>query len=229
MTISRPFYLGTYPVTVGAFRAFVQATDHKTDADKYHNGQGYVGKTWGQDPAINWQNPGNPPGWKLADDQPVVCVSWNDAVAFCSWLSNKEGRSYRLPTEAEWEYACRAGTQTAYSFGDDGGALGDYAWIPDNSEGRAHEVGGKKPNAWGLYDMQGNVWELCQDWYGKKAYQTNDKQDPQGPESGTQCNLRGGSWDQKPGSAACRAANRASMPGECNVTIGFRIVLQQKP
>ena len=114
MTITRPFYLGVYPVTVGEFRAFVQAAGYKTEAEKEGTGAfGWNGKEWKQDPKINWQNP----GWKLAENDPVTCVSWNDAVAFCQWLGKKEGRAYRLPTEAEWEYACRAGTTTPFHFG----------------------------------------------------------------------------------------------------------------
>ena len=108
----------------------------------------------------------NPSRFKGDPQRPVEKVSWEDAVAFCRKLSEKEGRTYRLPTEAEWEYACRAGSQTKWSFGDDDSALKEYAWYLDNADSTTHPVAQKKPNAWGLYDMHGNVWEWCQDWYG---------------------------------------------------------------
>ncbi len=122
----------------------------------------------------------------------------------------------RLPTEAEWEYACRAGTTTAYSFGDDSSKLGDYAWhhgnACDKGEKYAHSVGVKKPNAWGLYDMHGNVWEWCADWYDEKYYANADTQVPQGHDSGGDRVLRGGSWSRNPD--GCRSAARdCSSPG----------------
>ena len=94
----------------------------------------------------------------------MVCVSWNDANAFCDWLSEKEGKKYTLPTEAQWEYACRAGSSTKFFFGDDDRELGQYAWYNANSKGKPHPVGQKKPNAWGLYDLEGNVSEWTADW-----------------------------------------------------------------
>ncbi len=103
---------------------------------------------------------------------PVRWVEWSSARDFCKRMrdNDKQGRQFRLPTEAEWEYACRAGSKTAYSFGDDPGKLGDYAWFADNSDGRPHPVGEKKPNAWGLYDMHGNVWQWCEDYWGPYFY-----------------------------------------------------------
>jgi formylglycine-generating enzyme required for sulfatase activity len=124
---------------------------------------------------------------------PVVSVSWEDAGEFCRKLSEKTGKTVRLPTEAEWEYACRAGTKTRFSFGDSDIALGDYAWCGRNSGGKAHPVGRKKPNAWGLYDMHGNVWEWCVDWYG--SYSSGASTDPQGAGSGGTRVARGGAWD----------------------------------
>jgi formylglycine-generating enzyme required for sulfatase activity len=128
-------------------------------------------------------------------------VSWDDAVAYCKKLSAKEGKTYRLPTEAEWEYACRAGTKTAWSFGDDEASLGDYAWYEENGGGigekYAHQVGLKKSNAFGLYDMHGNVWEWCHDVYGEDYYKQSLEKDPRGPvaaASGSFRVLRGGSW-----------------------------------
>jgi formylglycine-generating enzyme required for sulfatase activity len=136
----------------------------------------------------------NPSEFKGATN-PVEMVSWNDATAFCKKLSEKTRQAVRLPTEAEWEYACRAGAQTAFSFGDDPSALGDYAWHLGNSEMMTHPVGQKKPNAWGLYDMHGNVWEWCADWY--VPYPKGAVTDPSGPATGNRGErvVRGGSWN----------------------------------
>ena len=112
----------------------------------------------------------------------MVDVSWDDASAFCKWLSKKTGKTVVLPTEAQWEYACRAGSKTRFSFGDKDSDLGDYAWYSDNSGGMTHPVGQKKPNAWGLYDMHGNAWQWCSDSYG--PYAAADKTDPTGPKDG---------------------------------------------
>ena len=135
----------------------------------------------------------NPSLFKGATN-PVDMVSWNDAAEFCKKLSEKTRQTFRLPTEAEWEYACRAGTQTAFSFGDDPSTLGDYAWWAMNSGETPHPVGQKKPNAWGLYDTHGNVWEWCADWWGE--YPKGPITDPSGPATaslGLRV-LRGGSW-----------------------------------
>ncbi len=113
-----------------------------------------------QKPEYTWRHPDVAQG----DDYPVGQLSWHDADKFCQWLSGKEHRTYRLPTEAEWEWACRAGSEGAYCFGDDAKELGDYAWYDENSDWKSHPVGQKKPNAWGLYDMHGNIAEYCQDW-----------------------------------------------------------------
>ena len=105
----------------------------------------------------------NPSEFQNNPQNPVESVSWNDAIAFCQKLSQITGKNYRLPTVEEWKYACQAGTTTQFYFGDDENHIGDYAWYYDNSQERTHPVGQKLPNAWGLYDMIGNVWELCQD------------------------------------------------------------------
>ena len=133
----------------------------------------------------------NPSRFKGATN-PVETVSWNDATEFCKKLSEKTRQAVHLPTEAEWEYACRAGTQTAYSFGDAPSALGDYAWWGKNGGMTTHPVGQKKPNAWGLYDMHGNVWEWCADWYAD--YPKGPVTDPAGPATGGARVFRGGSW-----------------------------------
>ena len=157
---------------------------------------------------------------------PVEQVSWEDAVAFCKALSKKTGQTVRLPTEAEWEYACRAGSKTRFSFGDEDRDLGAHAWYEDNSDGKSHPVGKKKANAWGLYDMHGNVWEWCGDWYAE-SYAGLKTEDPQGPGGGKFRVLRGGSSGYKP--ARCRSANRYWLtPDYRGIRIGFRVAVDLK-
>jgi formylglycine-generating enzyme required for sulfatase activity len=148
----------------------------------------------------------NPSEFKNCGDCcPVERITWDEAQKFIKKLNQMEGTDkYRLPTEAEWEYACRAKTETAYSFGDEVDKLGQYAWYQDNSKGQTHPVGEKKPNAWGLYDMLGNVWEWCQDWYGD--YPSSSVADPKGPDKGEYRVMRGGSWSSLGG--FLRSANR---------------------
>jgi len=157
---------------------------------------------------------------------PVSQVSWNDAVEFCRKLSDQPeekaaGYVYRLPTEAEWEYACRAGTTTRYSFGDSESELGGYAWHDKNSGNTTHPVGGKKPNAWGLYDIHGNVWEWCQDWGGD--YPSGEVTDPAGPSLSSQRINRGGAYYVTP-EATRSAYRRYSTPGHRAIHMGFRVL-----
>lgn len=158
---------------------------------------------------------------------PVDTISWHDAVEFCRKLSElpeekAAGRVYRLPTEAEWEYACRAGSQAAYFFGDDPESLGDYAWFVRNSRNSTHPVGQKKPNAWGLYDMTGNVWEWCHDRYDK--YPKQAVNDPAGPAEGSAAVIRGGSWHYD--SEVCRSGFRSYYPLSCPyISLGFRVAM----
>jgi sulfatase modifying factor 1 len=154
-------------------------------------------------------------------------LSWDDAVAYCKKLSEKEGKTYRLPTEAEWEYACRAGTETRWSFGDDEKDLGDYAWYDKNAYNKrkyyVHQVGLKKPNAFGLYDMHGNVFEWCHDSFKEDYYKQSPAQDPPGPASGSFRVLRGGSWLDY--ARVTRSANRgADGAGYRDRYLGFRLV-----
>jgi formylglycine-generating enzyme required for sulfatase activity len=136
----------------------------------------------------------NPARFKKAKS-PVERVSWNNCQAFIHRLNQKFGKpdaKFSLPTEAQWEYACRAGTSTRWSFGDDKASVDQYAWWDENSGNVTHPVGQKKPNAWGLYDMHGNVWEWCADWYGEQYYKQSPLSDPTGPTNGTSRVLRGG-------------------------------------
>ncbi len=154
---------------------------------------------------------------------PVEQVSWDDGVAFCKALSKKGGKTVRLPTEAEWEYACRAGTKTRFYFGDDDKQLGDYAWYFGNSGEKPHPVGQKKPNPWGLHDMHGNVWEWCADW--EAAYSAEEQVDPQAPALGGPRVLRGGSWYSDPDE--CFAADRVRFNPIMRWNyIGFRVVVE---
>ncbi len=164
---------------------------------------------------------GNPSRFK-GPKNPMEQVSWAAAALYCNERSRAEGlepcydeetvecnfeaAGYRLPTEAEWEYACRAGSDTDYSFGDDGGELGEHAWHAENSLETTHPVGEKKPNPWGLYDMHGNVAEWCNDLYGPRYYQDSPEENPRGPEDGEEFVLRGGAWNSPPDE--CRSAYR---------------------
>jgi formylglycine-generating enzyme required for sulfatase activity len=205
--ITRPFYLGAYTVTVGQFRKFVEDSGHDAGTASY-------------DKDKSWRNAFP----DQTDQHPVVNVSWDDAVAFCGWLGRKEGKTYRLPTEAEWEYACRAGSTARYCFGNDEEEkeLGDYAWYEKNSESRTHPVGEKRANAFGLYDMHGNVWQWCADWYDSGYYAASPTDDPPGPSTGSYRVSRGGSWYHP--ARLCRSAARYHIePGHRFILLGFRV------
>ncbi len=210
--ITRPFFLGIHPVTQDQYQAIM---------DRYSS------------------------HFEGSDDLPVESVSWLDAVNFCNKLSEKDkrtpfyringtdvadvgGNGYRLPTEAEWEYACRAGSATLFPFGDDAGKLGEHAWFADNSDDKTHPVGKKSPNAWGLYDLLGNVWEWCADWYDKNYYASSPAADPPGASRARNRVLRGGSWNFS--ARDCRPACRhGHWPGERYViNLGFRVAAVQE-
>ena len=170
----------------------------------------------------------NPSHFTGEPERPVDSVSWDDAQEFCRRLSSLDeekaaGRVYRLPTEAEWEYACRAAGASRYGFGDSTEQLGDYAWIAGNSAGATHPVGRKKPNAWGVHDMHGNVWEWCADGYDANYYATCPPEDPAGPDSASERVLRGGAWSSWP--VYARSAHRyRSTPENRDHNYGFRVV-----
>jgi formylglycine-generating enzyme required for sulfatase activity len=161
---------------------------------------------------------------------PVEKVAWAEAVAYCESLTREDtkrpkGWAYGLPTEAEWEYACRAGTKTAYSFGNDPNRLREYAWGVENSGNRTHAVGTRKANPLGLYDLHGNVYQWCADWYGGSYYAHSPRKDPKGPDNGEYRVLRGSAWDGDP--RKCRAGYRDSgVPGVRGSVVGFRVVLR---
>ncbi|MDO4570341.1 MAG: SUMF1/EgtB/PvdO family nonheme iron enzyme, partial [Planctomycetia bacterium] len=159
---------------------------------------------------------GNNPSWFKGANLPVESVSWHDCVKFCEQISKLSGLKIQLPTEAQWEYACRAGTTGTYA-----GNLDSMAWYWDNSGRQTHEVGTKQPNAWGLYDMHGNVWEWCSDWYG--GYVESPTSDPKGPDSGSRRVRRGGSGADY--AECCRSARRScSAPTRSGDAVGFRLL-----
>jgi formylglycine-generating enzyme required for sulfatase activity len=185
VTISKGFWMGQAPVTVGAYRRFARAAGKP------------MPKVTGTD-----------------DSLPVVSVNWHDAVAYCVWAG------MRLPTEAEWEYAARAGSRAARY-----GNLDDIAWYSKNSEGGTKPVGQKQPNAFGLFDMLGNVWEWTADWYGEKYYQPGESEDPPGPPEGTLRVLRGGSWSGNPRYVRVSFRNWLE-PEDRSFGLGFRCVAE---
>jgi len=236
--ISTPFLMGVTPVTVAQFARFVAESGYRTAAEK----EGWAYGAWNVDSnawdkfdGASWRSP----GFKQGASHPVVSVNWHDAVAFCRWLSAREGRTYRLPTEAEWEYASRAGTLTAYPWGDD----------PDDGQGRVNgcvqtakdrfkifppftwtdgylftsPVAKFTPNAWGLYDPVGNVLQWCGDWFGE--YPTDAVADPVGMPGGDSRVLRGGAFVYGPRHCRCAFRGR-NYPEFRNFYIGFRVVVE---
>jgi formylglycine-generating enzyme required for sulfatase activity len=214
--IDYDFYIGKYEVTVEEFRKFIDNTSYRTDAEKGDGCYVYNGN-WEKKSDANWKNP----YFSQNDSSPVTCISWNDAKAYTEWLSKKSGKKFSLPSEAEWEYMARAGTDTKYSFGDSKSSLGDYAWYSKNSGGKTHPVGEKKPNPWSIYDVHGNVWEWCEDWY-IDSYSSTPTDGSSYDVKKSYKALRGGSWYDNP--INTRSANRnGGFPSYSVNVFGFRL------
>ena len=204
---------------VGQFKRFVTETGYRTEAEKGDGCYLWNGSKWDKDGSKSWRSP----GFSQDDNQPAVCVSWNDTQAFNDWLSRKGGKSYRLPTEAEWEYAARSdGKREKYAGGDD---LDRVAWYSSNSGSKTHSVGTKAPNGLGLFDMSGNVWEWCQDWYGEKYYSESPRDNPRGPSSGQYRVLRGGAWSTTPQDVRAAIRYRGVPAYRSDSNYGFRLSL----
>jgi len=238
--ITKPFWLGKYEVTVGQFRRFTDETGYRTEAETDGTGGwGYnsaLHQCEGRKPQYTWRTP----GYEQRETYPVVDVSYGDALAFCRWLSAKEGRTYRLPTEAEWEYANRAGTETRYATGDAPetllgaaraidvtrhphfGHVQELEILPEDPSAFPVAVGSLIPNSWGLYDMHGNVWEWVADWYDERYYAKSPVDDPQGPLSGELRVRRGGAWNSFPLWERSSFRNWNSPDSRC-VNLGFRV------
>ena len=242
VNITRPFFMAAHQVTVAQFRRFVEDANYQTEGER--DGKGGYGwedgeATWERDPRHTWKNP----GFAQGDDHPVVLVSWNDAMSFCEWLSAKDGRAFGLPTEAQWEYACRAGSTTLFPNGDDPERLFDIANVAETSfkgkypryaeskadDGYVHTTPvGKFAAKWGLHDMIGNVSEWCADAHKTKYYATSPTDDPPGPPASKESDrvLRGGGWDHL--GRFCRSAYRGSCsPSFRNYFLGFRLAAVQ--
>lgn len=222
----KSFYMCKYEVTLKDFNTFVTDSGYLTDSEKgAYKGLSidygsfvFRNNFWQFIESANWQT--GVDGFIQADfTQPVIHVSWNDAIAFCSWLSQKTKSNYRLPTEAEWEYACRAGTLTAFNTGQT--LSGSKANFSSAGLVNTIPVGCFPPNAWGLYDMHGNAAEWCKDWYDN--YPTSAQTDPAGPDTGTERVIRGGCWFDQPG--ICRSGYRLKAPPTYRrAKVGFRVV-----
>jgi eukaryotic-like serine/threonine-protein kinase len=220
VALTRPFRLGAEEVVLRLFRQFVDSTGHRTAAETSPGlGSGLVEGRMVSRPEFNFRHI----GVQQRDNDPVVNVSFEDALAFCRWLSKNEGRTYRLPTEAEWEYACRAGTETLWSFGDDPAEGDEFEWVNTNSGLRPNLVGQKLPNPFGLRDMHGNVYELCADWFDPAYYSQSPPEDPRGPPLGKNRAVRGGCF--RVSYVNTRSAHRSPTTGP-GVAIGFRVVCE---
>lgn len=220
--LTQPILMAATPVTVGQFRHFVQATGFRTTAERGKGAWVWDAKKkdWAQKRSASWRAP----GFAQTDDHPVVCVSWDDAQAYCAWIGHQLDSICRLPTEAEFEYAIRAGTRTPWFFGPQTGGFESYGWPqPLTPQGfPTHPVGQKRPNPWGLQDLVGSVWQWCGDWYDPKGYSGAATRDPGGPARGEARVNRGGMGDDP---EAWRSARRDALSPEANYSNqGFRIV-----
>jgi len=185
--LTKGFYAGIYPVTRGQFAQFVQKTQYKTEAEVSGGGWGWIGSEWKQDKSITWRTP----GFIQTDEHPVTVVSWNDAQQFVKWLQGYCQQAIRLPSEAEWEYLCRAGSARQAS--PEAGSEAEWEYLCQAGIKQTIPVGQYPANPWGLCDFHGRMWEWCNDWYDKKAYERGSCIDPVGPKAGSGRVIRGGS------------------------------------
>jgi len=215
------FDIAKYDVTVGEFSRFVEEINYVTEAERGGGCYVYDGISWSMNSKASWRSP----GFTQEVSHPVVCVSWSDAVQYAEWLTRKDNKSYRLPSEAQWEYAARGGGRIErYAGGDDVDAL---AWYSANADGTTHPVGQKKPNSLGLYDMSGNVWQWCADWYSQSYYRQGPRNYPKGPSEGKKRVFRGGSWFYD--ARGVRASYRDFAPADYRSSyLGFRLVLESE-
>jgi serine/threonine-protein kinase len=220
--IGQPFYLGKYEVTVAQFRTFAAAAPYRTEAERVGAASTWLDRK--SDVATkmdgaNWKTPGFP----QEDNHPACAITWDDAQAFCTWAATLTRRTARLPSEAQWEYACRAGTVSSYNTGYQHSDLNTSGWWNGNSDMHTAAVGRKKPNAWGLYDMHGNVWEWCEDYFNERYYEAAPRDDPQGPPNGRDRVQRGGGFNNQQG--PCRSASRGFQAANSPIAnLGFRVV-----
>ena len=224
VTISKGFYIGKYPITIEQFQSFVNQTRYKTEAERGTSGGfGWNGQDLVQSPEFDWRNPGYP----SSKSHPVTIITLEDAQAFCKWLSSKSKMKVQLPTESQWEFACRAGSGERTYAGDTDEHIDEIAWTKVNALG-AQSVGGKRPNSLGIFDMCGNVSEWCLDIYGK--YPATNQTDPVAtvPDAGEKPRnvLRGGSWNRDRRRARSAARFRSD-PKSRNADIGFRVVVMR--
>jgi formylglycine-generating enzyme required for sulfatase activity len=216
------FYIGKFEVTVAQFKKFIDETNYSTDAEKGGVSYFWTGTEWEKIAGINWKHDAQGKVRPQSDyDHPVIHISWNDALEYSRWLSRKTGKYYRLPTEAEWEYAARGGTQSiGYKYAGSNN-IGEIAWYDDNSSGKTHTVMKKKANEIGIFDMSGNAWEWCSDWFD--SYSNSKQHDPQGPSIGAGHVLRGGGWGSN--AKICRVSFRYySSPVFSGNNFSFRLV-----
>ncbi|WP_409049719.1 formylglycine-generating enzyme family protein [Runella sp. MFBS21] len=220
------FRMATYETTVGEFEKFVEATGYQTEAEKGNGSYVWTGTKYEQKSGVNWRcNTAGEPRPRSEYNHPVIHVSWNDAVAYCEWLSRKTGQVYRLPTEAEWEYAARGGQQSRGTIYAGSNSLDEVGWCTTNTQDKGTQsVGQKGSNELGLYDMSGNVWEWCSDWYGD--YSSDSQTNPRGAATGSYRVLRGGGWLDSPASGRV-AARSYNTPSLRIFNVGFRVVSLQ--
>jgi len=216
------FYIGKYEVSVQEFADFVYDSDYLTDGEKAGRSWCYNG-TWEYREGVNWRHDerGNPRKQEEYSRYPVMYISWNDATAYCKWLSKKTGHTYRLPTEAEWEYAARGGLKgLGYKYAGSN-TVWEVAWYEDNSRMNPHPIGTRQSNELGLYDMSGSVREWCRDRYGD--YSKSPKTNPTGANSGSSRVLRGGGWSSH--LRFVRITHRLHSTPDYSYTLhGFRLV-----